>query len=162
MYSQAPCTEQVEVETHTPHHGTGEGNREVRRLSRKDNCRAGQDIATASIRRSPILATMYTPGTTKATAATLNVKSNSSCDRLMDCLIKRFFPQLSGIPHDDGLFISKSYFEDVHILEHTTCLHQRGKNKRSLHRLKRHIGPSDALLVAYELFITELKIQQIV
>ena len=91
--------------------------------------------------------------------ATLNIIS--SCNRLMECLIKRFFPQPSTA-HDDGLFISKPCFEEVHILEHTTCLHQRWKNERSLHRRKRHIGPSDAVFVAYELPITELKIQRIV
>ena len=75
---------------------------------------------------------------------------------------QEILPAILGTAHDDGLFISKPCSEEVHILEHTTCLHQRWKNERSLHRLNRHIRPSDAVLVAYELPITELKIQRIV
>ena len=64
---------------------------------------------------------------------------------------QEIFPATLETAHDDGLLISKPYFEEVHILKHTIYLHQRWKNERSLHRRKRHIGPSDAVFVAYEL-----------
>ena len=64
---------------------------------------------------------------------------------------QEILPATLGTAHDDGLLDSKPCFEEVHILEHTTCLHQRWKTERSLHRRKRHIGPSDAVLVAHEL-----------
>ena len=76
--------------------------------------------------------------------------------------VREIFLATLGIAHDDGLLISKPCFDEVHSLGHTTCLHQRWKNERSLHLLKRHIGPSDAVLVAHELPIAELKIQRIV
>ena len=69
-------------------------------------------------------------------------------------------PATLGIAHDDGLFNSEPCFEEVHILGDN--LHQRWETERSLRRLKRHIGPSDAVLVAYEQSITEPKIQTIV
>ena len=78
----------------------------------------------------------------------------------MKCLIDRFFSHWTA--HDDGLLNSRPCFEEVHILGHTTCLYQRWKNERLLCRLKRHIDPSDAVLVAYELCIIELKIQRTV
>ena len=64
---------------------------------------------------------------------------------------QEIFPATLETAHDDGLLISKPCFEEVHILKHTICLHQRWKNERSLHRRKRHIGPSVAVFVAYEL-----------
>ena len=72
---------------------------------------------------------------------------------------QEILPATLGIAHDDGLFTSKPCFEEVP--NFGTCLHQRWKNERSLHRFKRHVGPSDDVFVAYELSITELKIQKI-
>ena len=55
------------------------------------------------------------------------------------------------------MFLKKSIFRSTQ----PVCT-RGGRTKDCFTRLKRHIGPSDAVLVAYELCITELKIQRIV
>ena len=96
----------------------------------------------------------------QSSTSTLNVKSNSSCNRLMECLIKKFFPQPLATAHDDGLFMSKLCFEEVHILEHTNLsAPEVEKRKIASSPQTPHLVPS--VLVAYELSINELENQRI-
>ena len=60
--------------------------------------------------------------------------------------------------HADSLLVVSQ--GEVHIPKDTTCLDQRWKNERSLHRLKRHIGPFRPRSV--QAFHNELKNQRIV
>ena len=96
----------------------------------------------------------------QCSTATLNVKSNSSCNRLMECLIKKFFPQPSGPLTMMGCS-SASYVLKRSIFWSTQPVCTRGgRTKDRFTTSNATLVPS--VLVAYELSINELKNQRIV